>query len=377
MTSMRRPKVVVDLLSYTGTKGGMETYARELYRQFGTMDTGFEFIGLASREGYRLDRSWFPGEMIDSGISGENRFVWAWGELFSLPRRARRLGADLIHSPATLGPRRSSMPAVITMHDMLYWSHPELMSTPLYTGPVKWMERQASRNATRILTDSQSSANEIVRYLGFPEDRLHVVPLAGTLHPGARTDRATTVDNLILATGNRRPHKNWAGLIRALALVEEGIRPKLVITGSRGDDPLRPIVEELQLQQWVELKGWVEPDELEHLYASAAVMAMPSFCDGFCLPALEAMMVGLPVMLSDIPVYHEVGGDAALYFDPHDLKSIAATIREVATDPGRMKQLSVAGYAQAAKFSWQRVAEETLDVFRLALKPSERTIARR
>ena len=74
------------------------------------------------------------------------------------------------------------MPTVVTIHDMLYWSHPELMSTPLYTEPVKWMEKRGAANATRVITDSQVSADEIVKYLGFPTDRLHVVPLAAT-HP--------------------------------------------------------------------------------------------------------------------------------------------------------------------------------------------------
>lgn len=66
-------RVLVDLLSYTGTKGGMETYARELYREFGTMDSGYEFIGYGSKEFMKLDHSWFPGEVVDSKISGENR----------------------------------------------------------------------------------------------------------------------------------------------------------------------------------------------------------------------------------------------------------------------------------------------------------------
>jgi len=88
-----RPLVLVDLLSYTGTKGGMETYTRELYRRFGEMDTGLEFVGLASKEGSRLDLSWFPGQLIRSRISGENRFVWAAGELVATSVARRRPGA--------------------------------------------------------------------------------------------------------------------------------------------------------------------------------------------------------------------------------------------------------------------------------------------
>lgn len=359
-------RVVVDLLSYTGTKGGMEVYARELYRALGKLDTEFEFIGLASKEGYQLDQSWFPGEMVDSGISGENRFVWAWGELFGVSRWAKRLGADLVHSPATLGPAKTKMPTVMTMHDMLYWSHPEYMSTPFYTGPVKWMERRAANNATRVMTISQVSADEIKRYLKVPAERLDLVPLAGT--PTAPIAAATRPEHpYILATGNRRPHKNWPSLIRALPLIDETIRPRVVVTGSRGEDPLLVVVEEVGMTDWVELKSWVTDEEMAELYAGASAMAMPSFCDGFSLPALEAMMMGIPVMLSDIPVYREVAGDAALYFDPTDLQSIADSMVEVVTNPERMQELVAAGHEQSAKYSWDRVARRTADVFRAAL----------
>ncbi|HXH36677.1 MAG TPA: glycosyltransferase family 1 protein [Plantibacter sp.] len=361
------PRVAVDLLSYTGTKGGMETYARELYREVGRQGNEFEFIGLASSEGYQLDHSWFPGEVVDTGISGENRFIWAFGELFQVARHAKRHGADLIHSPATLGPARSSMPTVVTMHDMLYWSNPELMTTPLYTAPVKFMERLASKNAARVLTISEVSRTEIEKYLHVPRARIDLVPLAGTM-PSIDGERDPDRQRpFVLATGNRRPHKNWASLIRALPLLAEHERPHLVITGSHGDDPLRAVVEETGMQDWVELKGWLTSEELGELYRRATIMAMPSFVDGFSLPALESMMVGLPVMMSDIPVYHEVCGEAALYLDPNSLDSIAATMRTAVTQPDELERLAAAGLERAAAFSWARTASATLESFRTAL----------
>lgn len=361
------PRVAVDLLSYTGTKGGMETYARELYRELGRQGSEFEFVGLMSTEGYRLDRSWFPGETVDTGISGENRFAWAFGELFLIARQARRRGADLLHSPAILGPAHSSMPTVVTMHDMLYWSHPELMTTPSYTGPVKMMERLAARNAKRILTISEVSRSEIVKYLHVPEDRVDLVPLAGTRpHFTGRRDPDTDRP-FILATGNRRPHKNWASLIRALPLLDQHERPRVVITGSHGDDPLQSVVDETGMHDWVDLEGWLSSEELGSLYRRATIMAMPSFVDGFSLPALEAMMVGLPVMISGIPVYREVCGDAAIYLDPASLQSIASAMRTAVTQPAEMQRLAEAGIERAAAFSWTRTAAGTLDSFRAAL----------
>jgi len=361
------PRVLVDLLSYTGTKGGMEVYTRELYRRLGTLAPDWEFVGFFSREGYALDRSWFPGRAIDSGISGENRFVWAWGELVSVARAARRESADLVHSPATLGPRRTTMPHVVTMHDMLYWSHPDFMTTPLYTEPVKWMERIVSPNARRIITDSPGSASEIVKYLHIDPERIDVVPLAGGHPQGVDRSLAGSEGPMILAMGNRRPHKNWGSLPRAIALLPPERRPRVVITGGRGDDPLAPLVDELGVADWVELRGWVDDDEVAHLYSTATALAIPSLAEGFSLPALEAMSAGVPVLLSDIDVHRYVGGDAARYFAPQNDQALASVIDDVVADPALQAQMSAEGHLQEQKFTWDRTARETLTVFERVL----------
>jgi glycosyltransferase involved in cell wall biosynthesis len=361
------PRVLVDLLSYTGTKGGMETYTRDLYRALGLQESDFEFVGFASREGSRLDLSWFPGRIVESGISGENRFVWAWGELTQVARAAEEEGADLVHAPATLGPRKTRMPTVVTMHDMLYWSHPEYMSTPLYTTPVKWMEKVAARNATRVITISDASAGEITKYLGVSRDRLDVIPLAGTAPTGVDRSLAGSEGPMLLAMGNRRPHKNWAGLIRAVAAIDPLVRPRLVITGGRGVDPLAPLVAELGVEKSVQLRGWVTPDEVTHLYSVATALVIPSFAEGFSLPTLEAMGAGVPVLLSDIPVHRQVGGSAATYFDPADTTDMARAIRSLLGDDGALEEAIAGGRAQAALFTWQRTARETLASFDRAL----------
>lgn len=366
-------RIFVNLLSYTGKKGGMEKYTRELYRHFGAMDTDHEFVGYASRELMELDVSWFPGEIIDSGISGENRWEWAFGELFRVGGAAKRAGADLIHSPATLGPWRSAMPAVYTMHDLLYFSVPDLMATKSYNRPVQWMEKRAASNAARIITDSVASSEDIQKYLHYPESQIDVIPLAGT--PPVATDAGENPEvqserqrDLFLAVGNRIPHKNWVSLIRALPLIPEEKRPRLVITGSRGDDPLRPVVTELGLEKWVDLKSWIPEDELAWLYANATAIMVPSFHDGFCLPALEAMHVGLPVLSSNIPVYREVCGDAAGYYDPRDLQSIADSMMKAVEEPEWLRDLAERGYARTALFTWERTAQATLESFKRALK---------
>ncbi len=364
-------RIFVDLLSLTGKKGGMETYARELYMQLGRLAPEHEYIGYFSAEGWELDRSWFPGEGIASGISGENRFSWALGEL-RCGSAAAKVGADLLHSPMTLGPAKTKMPAVISLHDMLYWSHPQYMTKPLYTEPVKFMERLATRNATRILTISEVSRKAILHYLKVPAERIDLVPLAGMKMTGVDRSRASENGPMILATGNRRPHKNWPSLIRALPLIDPANRPHVVVTGSHGDDPLIEVVAETGMQDWVTLRGWVDADEMSELYSTATALAMPSVEDGFSLPALEAMMVGLPVIISDIPVYREVVGDVAVFLDPNDLGTIAKAMRTAATDPDLMAQLTERGYDRAAQFSWERTAKGTLETFERALAEGPR-----
>lgn len=361
------PRVLVDLLSYTGTKGGMETYVRDLYRAIGANPRDFEFVAFVSREGAKLDTSWFPGRVVESGISGENRFAWAWGELTSVGRAAARIGADLVHAPASLGPRRTRMPTVLTIHDMLYWSHPEYMSTPLYTGPVKWMEKVASRNATRVITISPASADEIQKYLPVASEHLDIIPLAGSAP--LRLQRHAPEDGrpLILAMGNRRPHKNWEALVHAVMRVPLASRPRVVITGGRGEDPLAGLVSQLGAGRDVDLRGWVDEAEVRELYETASALVIPSRAEGFSLPTLEAMGAGIPVLLSDIRVHRYVGGDAARYFSPDDHETLARLMFEVSHDHDLMTEMSAAGLTRAAAFTWDTSAALTLDSFERAL----------
>jgi len=359
--------ILVDLLFFTGKKGGMETYTRELYRSLGAQPAGFEFIGLASTEFMQLDTTWFPGELIESGISGENRIAWARGELTAVSRAASRVGAQLIHSPANMGPFRSRVPVVVTIHDLLSFRHPRLLGT-VNSVIVRSLVRLVARAARRVITDSAASATDVETYLRVAKDRLDVVPLATSARTAvARETGGRGIRPLLLSTGNRMPHKNFESLIRAIALIEPSTRPELVITGSHGDDPLAPLVSELGLEKDVTLASWVSSDELEALYARASAYVIPSLFEGFGLPVLDAMSRGCPVISSDIPVLHEVGGDAALYTDATSPEALAEAISAVLADAALRQRLSEAGLARSAGFTWEKVARETAASFTKAL----------
>jgi glycosyltransferase involved in cell wall biosynthesis len=351
-------RVLVDLLFFTGTKGGMESYVREVYSRFSPDDPDLEFVGFASSELAATGVPWFPGPVIDSGISGENRVAWARGELFAVARAARRHGADLVHCPANFGPIRSRVPVVLTIHDLLAFRHPEFVPGA-YSHILRAMIRLAGRAARRVLTVSRASRDDIVAFLGVPADRVVVTPLAGSAN--AETPSAARLDSQLLAVGNRMPHKGFETLLEALASIEPSRRPTLVITGSHGEDPLAPVVDRLGLRDHVDLRGWLSRDDLDRLYAESTALVFPTRFEGFGLPPLEAMARGCPVIVSDLPVVHEVAGDAAVYVDPADPSAIAHAIGLVLDSAEKRERMSRAGLARAAGFSWERTAAATRD----------------
>lgn len=360
------PHVFVNLLQSTGTKGGIEIYAKELYKHIGKLDTDLSFTGFASTELANSDTSWFPGDVINSGVSGENRLTWAHGELFRVSNAANKHHADLIHGPAMFGPLKSDIPVVTSFHDVLYFSHPELMQTKLFTGPVKWMEKRAARISKRIITISEYSAKGIEKYLKVPRSRIDVIPLAGRNAGKIATTEGRESD-LFLAMGQRSPYKNFETIIYAWSEINPAIRPRLVITGSHEDDPLRPLVDKLNLNDSITLKTWVSDKELEFLLGAATALIDSTLATGFSMPSLEAMNIGLPVLMADTEVFREVGGDAANYFRPGNPHSLADLVQKFMKDDDLRMKLSNAGVKRAQEFSWNKVADLTEQSFKTAL----------
>ena len=327
---MRR--VLVDLLFFTGTKGGMESYVREVYSRLTADDPELEYLG------YRIERARrHPSPVVPRKprrLGGERRGPCRVGTERTLLGRTRgpsprcRRGA-LSREFRSRGAR--ACPVVLTVHDLLAFRHPEYVPGA-YARILRTMIRLAARSARRILTVSRAIAR---RHRRIPRRAggTHAGDPAGGLDDQRLRTRAPIDADLLLAVGNRMPHKGFETLLEALAESTPTIGRSLVITGSHGDDPLAPLVERLGLDDHVDLRGWLSRDELDHLYAESTVLVFPTRFEGFGLPPLEAMARGCPVIVSDLPVLREVAGDAAVYVDPADPEAIARAIRSLLDSP--------------------------------------------
>lgn len=158
----------------------------------------------------------------------------------------------------------------------------------------------------------------------------------------------------ILYVGNAHPHKNVESLIKAAEI----LKMKLILVGN--DKFFYP---RLPKSKYIEVVGEVPNNQIADWYKGAKALVTASKMEGFGIPPLEAMSVGCPAIVSDIPVFHEVYGDAAVYFNQNDPQDIARVIAKTLVDKKLIKEMIKKGYARAAKYSWKRCVQETFEIY--------------
>jgi glycosyltransferase involved in cell wall biosynthesis len=261
----------------------------------------------------------------------------------------------------------------MTVHDLIYHEIAGGVGQRAVRHVTSDLLARAARTADAVITGSESAASDIRRHIGVEAAAITVIP-HGTVDASAPDDpwmelAALGIDSnrpIVLRTGNRLPHKNFEGLLRAVALLPPAERPLTVIPGSHGHDQLAPVVAMLGLDDDVVLPGWITSTQLEALYAVAAVYVCPSLAEGFGLPIIDAMRRGCLVLANDVPVLREVGGDAALYADATVASSFAAGLRAALASADATARRA-AGMEWSRTFTWEASARATADVFRKTL----------
>jgi len=364
-----------------GETGGMEVYARELIDALlEEAPDDVRFTAFINRETASVpDGPWGTDRLatVTVPVHARSRMQWVLGEQGPLPLLAARAKVDLLHSLASTAPLWGPFKRVTTVHDLIYARLPEAHAGLRDRG-MRLLVPAAVRRSDRVIAISKSTRDDIVELLGTRAERIDVVPNGlGTLRraePLPQSEIRTSFDligrRVALSLSAKRPHKNLLVLIEALASIPSERRPVLVLPGysTWHEGQLRARAKQLGVDRDVRFLDWVSGAELEGLWEVADVFVFPSLYEGFGLPVLEAMARGVPVACSDAASLPEVAGDAALLFDPHDERAIAAAIETLLSqDESARARMVEAGIARAAQFTWQRTACGTLDSYARAL----------
>ena len=285
-------------------------------------------------------------------------------ELYVLGRAIRKAKLDLFHAPHFVLPW-TSCPSIVTIHDAILVHYPP----PQPGGSLYYsmMMRRALRKSVRVLTVSEAAKRDIVKAFPCDPSKIAVTPngidsifsgapassppppgAGGGTPPAAAGGTPALRNRYFLYVGNDKPHKNVGALIDAFRTIDGA---QLVLAGA-------------EFPQYREVpnvvtEGFVTIERLAELYRGAVALVMPSLEEGFGLPVAEAMACGTPVIASDIDVFREIAGDAALLTNDY-----ASAMRRVMNDDALRNELGERGRKRATQFTWRRCAELTREAYR-------------
>jgi glycosyltransferase involved in cell wall biosynthesis len=298
--------------------------------------------------------------------------------LFYIPQGLKAQRIDVFHGFDHLGvPLFAKVGRyVATIHDMIPLLWPQWV-TRKHRLVVSAAYQRLGRQADVVITPSEATKADVVRHLRINPERIEVIPWGceQRFQPMPDRDRFAAVRQkyqlpvrYLLFVGTLEPRKNLTTLLRAFAMLRTARHRdelKLVVAGRLGwlYTDILTTVRRLALADAVIFTGFVDDEDLPHLYRGAELFVFPSLYEGFGLPILEAMASGVPVVMSNTASMPEVAGDAAILVSPHDPQAIAEGMARVLAEDQLRQVLTQKGLARARCFTWERTAQRTLEVY--------------
>ena len=308
-------------------------------------------------------------------VSSVRGHWWAIG----LPLYARRARFDLFHGTNFDVPLWNNRRSVVTIHDLSNLLHPD-QHRKRSVRRARVRLPLAVRLAKMIITPTESVKREVCDHFAVKPSKVAAIPLAARrnfqpLVPAQTIEvrrRLGIEDDFLLFVGTLEPRKNLLTLLKALAqiLSQTSLRPQLVIAGGEGwlMDETFSFINKSGIGDQLRLTGYLGDQDLCALYSSCRIFIYPSLYEGFGLPPLEAMACGAPVIAGRIPALKEILGDAARLVEPADVAALTKSIIELWEDEQRRLRLAAMGKQRVERFSWEKTARLTLDVYREVLK---------
>lgn len=365
-------KIALDAHTIGSKLGGNETYIRNLIEGLKAVDAENEYVlHVTHRETQEKALGTLPANFKLGDLWPASPAVRI---PFSTPLRLRK-DRTQVYSAQYVSPPICPAKSVLVIHDISFEYFPQYFKT-LERWRLKLLTPFSARIASHILACSESTKRDLVKFYGIPPDKISVVyygksPIFREHRNPEDLDRIRKKYGIegpyLLYVGNLQPRKNLKRLIAAFGRLKKdrSIRERLVIVGKRTwlqSEAFGAIDESLKND--ILITGYVPEEDLPLLYSAAEVAVYPSIFEGFGFPVLEAMACGTPVITSNTSSLPEVAGDAAILVDPYSEDAIAAAIQRVLSEPGLRAELKRKGLEQAARFSWEKAARETLDIFK-------------
>lgn len=379
-------KIVIDGRLYGLENAGLGRYVINLVSNLSTIDTQNEYSILLRKKYYdslRLKKNWTK-ILADFGH-------YSVKEQLRLKKILEKENPDIVHFPHFNVPVFFKGKFVVTIHDLLMHRQTGPESTtlipPLYFLKrlgYKTVFRRAVVGASKIIVPSKAVKDEVEKYYKLSPDKISVIYEGfDEKISGGDFNRLANIYKItkpyFIYTGNAYPHKNLKRLIEATILLNKVTEKEisLVIVSSRNIfiKRLEKTVKDLGAAKFVKLLGFVPDGDLGALYKNSVACICPSLSEGFGLPGLEAMNSGTLVLASNIPVYNEIYGKNALYFNPLDFSSIEKSMKEVLQIEATERSTRISEAREFAKnYSWDKMAAETLKIYEEESKKSRNSL---
>ncbi|HKB88270.1 MAG TPA: glycosyltransferase family 1 protein [Patescibacteria group bacterium] len=367
-------RLLIDARLYGLENAGLGRYLNNLILELSKTDTTTQYVIL-------LRKKYFDSLILPSNwqkILADFRH-YSFQEQFILPGLIKNQNPDLVHFPHFNVPIFYKGPYVVTIHDLLMHTQSGMLATTL-PAPIYFIKRSAYRlvfdtavnKSIRIIVPSHAIKSELVKKYPTTQNKI-TVTYEGLDNNISSSNNLKFENPYFVYTGNAYPHKNLKRLIQALVLLNTNRDKKiiLVIASARNvfTKRLEKIVADLKAEVLVKLVGFVPDNELGGLYQKSLGFVFPSLSEGFGLPGLEAMNAGALVLASEIPVFKEIYTNHALYFNQLDFSSIEKIMKAaIEMNPNERKNKILEGQKFVKKYSWAKMAKETLDIYAEAIK---------
>lgn len=356
-------KIVIDARE-SGTSTGR--YVDKLIEYLHKIPSDHEMIVLTKKHRTTFMRGIAPGFSVVETPYNE----FGFGEQTGLLRQIKSLKPDLVHFAIVQQPVLYHGRVVTTMHDLttIRFKNPSKNSV-VFTFKqfvYGWVNKIAAKKSTAVIAISEYTKNDVVQYTGVSPSKVHVIlESADKIKEPSEPVKGLGGKKFIMYVGRPTPHKNLGRLIEAFSVLQKD-QPDLHLVLAGKKDSLyeahERTVHEKNIQNVI-FTGFISEGQLRWLYENTACYVFPSLSEGFGLPGLEAMIHGTPVASSNATCLPEIYGDAAEYFDPLDSRGMAAAIANVLSNPELKNKLIKRGHTQVAKYSWQRMANQTFDIY--------------